>query len=557
MFKGGLHRFDVYLHHNGSWIEMKYADLSKAALVKQRFEETGMVVTTFEGNITFRGVDYNRLSSLEVYALPQIRITKNGHAYYSGLLNLLGEWNTATHECSLPVIGNDVVSKLIKVYNEKIEVFIPSIHDMDVRMSLRGEVREIHLNEATGTPPTALNNWVFDRTESYGSNTLFRHFYKKALIPKYSGVLVPQPVHEWEDDETQGVESDNFPRYSGYYSKATADMPYYRIWKRGFKTLAQVMTNMLEGYMPQTGLNIPDLYLDNPLVELPDGLDYDMENVLVADNKYLHTEVATLPWSANQSPLEIDYSVRSAYSLKDIADALLAYFNLVLCLREQGGSYYLSFRYYSKINPVSVGTSPYHNLTTLFGVNWSTPKYAFRKENMVYREIFESVARRPDWNGEDAQNQITYPVLLNYSDEEKKHPCGLIRTNIQDVAEGRVTDGICFVLWQTGYDGYRYIQTAAGILSEVHETNQIFSLSQVLRDYHSSGRRVIPGGKIGDEENTFTQTLKNNQTDVILAPVGAGDMNFNHLVKTDLGKGELVEVKEHFDGRYSEVRLNF
>ncbi len=542
---------------NGIWLLMEHADLSQAQLVKKRFGNTAIIATTLEGKITFRGKDCKRLQSLGVFSLPEVRILKNGHEYYTGLLSLLGEWNAETVECSLTVIGNDVVSRLIKVYKQKVEVFVPSYFDTDIRMSLRGQVKEVSLDEQTGTPFEALNNWVYDRTESYGSGTWFRHYYKKALIPKYSGVLLPQPVHLWVEDDKHGVDSEQFPRYSGYYSKASGTVPYYQLWKRGFKPVAEVLGNLLNGYLPQSGINIPNLHLDSPVIDPPDGLSYAMNRVMVADNKYLHTDIATLPWSANRPPPDIDYTVRSSYSLKELADAFLAYFNLVLCLREQQGSYYLSFRHYSKVHATVGGQMPYHDLTTLYGNHWSKPKHSPRLENLVYREMFESNSERPDWNGDDPQNQITYPVMLNYQDQEKKHPAGLVRTNIQDVVEGRVTDGICVVLWQLNHQGVRYIQTGAGILSGVHETNQVFSLSRVLRDYHTSGRRVMQDGKIGDEEKTFSQTLKNRQSELILAPVGVADLDFGKLVKTTLGQGELEEVKEYFDGRYSEIKLNY
>jgi len=243
-------------------------------------------------------------------------------------------------------------------------------------------------------------------------------------------------------------------------------------------------------------------------------------------------------------------------SFKAICQQLEQYFDLLLSVRYISSKPCLSFVHHSK-RVLTIPSGGANKLTDYKGRNWSVAEFQAARERMYFKEVWNTPeSEKADFSGSLPCNQITYPTLKAHEESRKEHDVSQVNTDIAKALVDK-SPGVWVVAGYNPPDSLisLAVKDREGIHSGKMETNGCMSLSSVIRDYQISGRRVIGQGKVGDDHYTFPRPVPLREITKIECPARAKDLDFDCYMLTDIGHGELVELAEYFDGRYSEVKI--
>lgn len=506
-------------YKNIIWITLTTANLENVSVIKSKEADKIFSRVKVDGSIKFYGVDYTLLAGYLSSLKVEARIRRDSTTIATGYINLLGSWDADNKVCELSFDVVDEYTPVFKLWDEDVSLF--GLTSNQITMSVDSEQKEVRLLRSEyPVAPTPENNY----TE--GTHTATEWVYVKEYIDF--------PADGWDYDPDFTGDNDPWIKYEGYTKDVTSTQTV-TITRSHFYELADV----LEELCTESGC-----YFDTS--DFSDYLDADSElNYLFMGHK-------------KQIIAPAEFVKEKKISLSKMLQAMKAIFNLDWVLIENESSQFeLKFKHPSEISMSlpSFTTYPAHDLTTLEGVNWSEQlkKYTYSGE-LPFKEVWSvEESMNEDFDGLPIRYNIESEALVEYDISGFQMNFKAILKAANDNDPGDISDnGFCLVACNSS----NVILSDTGILSTDTLVNCKLSLSQLHYDHFRSGR-YFSSGTLNGSTTAFSNVKKMRDSQEYSAPATIDDFNFDYLVKTAFGNGELISVTEYCNESFSKIKLRY
>lgn len=346
--------------------------------------------------------------------------------------------------------------------------------------------RDYYLNESNTIPPTPGGNWVYLEEVTPGVHKWIRPFLN-TVFTTYSYVVSGMNVF-------QGLQT------------GTGAITYLFGLKR--------LNKILEYYASFSGLDyVSDFFTDDPCPMGGTSLEWTMLQ-----------QISNLRAIGEQA-------VKGIIKLKDLLLWIRDTFNVYFYI-DSAGDFRMEHRRYFD-NGLSYSYTHVIELDLRTVLN-KMSKYQYAKPTLArFEKLDLQFSNFPDWV--DAGIEYTQLSILGNETKTVSAEWGTDIVSMYDGREDLPKQG--WVLLNTNLVGafYQVINTIGAITGNPIQNGR-FSQANLMRDLWGWGR-LLPTGNVNGVATTFDSILKLKQQKEVSFPQCCNDIDYNGLIRTDLGDG--------------------
>jgi hypothetical protein len=502
--------------YNGAWVTLPTANLEGVSVTKGKEQDRIFARVSVDGTIKFYGSDYDTLISLISSLKIQARILRDSTVIATGYLNLLGKWDADNSVCELGFDVVDAYTPILKLWDE--DVNLSGLTYNQVILEVDSETKTVTFDRSiVHDAPTPENNY----TE--GTHTAELWVFVKELIQF--------PADGWTYDRSGTGDNDPWIMYEGYSKAVDGTQTVQRTFNRFYE-----IEDVLNRLVTESDGNFDASEFSDYL-----GDDSELTYLLLAAKKQIKDEN--------------EYIKDKSLTLSGVLSLMKNLFNLDWFL-DADDSDNLKFKHPSEISLSlpNLTTWPAHDLTDFEDLNWSLQKKVYDYQtDLPFKEKWTvERSRQEDFDGLPIRYDVETEQSIEYDISKFQNNIQAILNSVGDNDAGDISDsGFCMVAVNTSDK----IISKTGILSGESVINGKLALSQLHEDHFIEGGRYFSTGTINGSSETFTNTKRIKQIVELKAPVNIDDFDFDALVKTSLGNGELISVSEPLNEGYATIKI--